>query len=302
MTRAYARFFAGRRVEGRRVNRRELLARAGPVRDAYAEHGLAVHAAAIAFRVLVALVPLVLLSTALLGVLGLRDTWRDSIAPPLHDRLQPKVYEAIDFVVEQILRQPTLGLILLSSALLVWQSTRGVRTVSRALNTIHGVEEGRRWPRLALVTLGLAVAVAACLIAAAFTTIVGGRLGLLASILRWPAAVLLLGLAVGLLVRYAPAEHPEPRWASVGSAVIVAGWLLLSVVFGIWVRDVASYRSATGTLLAFLVLTAYALGVSAVFLVGVEIDETARKGRAPTRRGARSARGRSSSSRRRRAD
>ena len=278
------------------MDRGELLARAAPVREAYSKHLLATHAAAIAFRVLVALVPLSLLSIALLGTFGLDDTWRDSIAPPLEDRLEPKVFEAVDFVVEQILRRPTAGLILLSSALLLWQSARGVRTVTRALNMIHNVDEGRSWQRLTLVTLGLAVAVAGCLIAASFTTIVGGRIGILASILRWPLAVLLLGLAVGLLVRYAPAEHPDPRWASFGSAVIVGGWLVLSVAFGIWVSDIASYRSATGTLLAFLVLTAYVLAVSATFLIGVEIDETARRG-APTTRAARSDRARSSSSR-----
>jgi hypothetical protein len=42
------------------------------------------------------------------------------------------------------------------------------------------------------------------------------------------------------------------------------------------VRNVASYNSAAGTLLAFLVLTTYTLAVSAVFLVGVELDEEAR--------------------------
>ena len=78
--------------------------------------------------------------------------------------------------------------------------------------------------------------------------------------------------------------------------MVVGGWLLLSAAFGIWVARIASYRSATGSLLAFLVLTAYALAVSAVFLVGVEVDETARtrttaKNR---RRGGRSGRGRAS--------
>ena len=283
------------------MNRRELLEHIRPVREAYGEHGLATHAAAIAFRVLVALVPLALLSIALLGALGLDDTWRDSIAPPLQDKLQPKVFDAVDFVVRQILQQPTLTLILLASTLLLWDTARGVRAVSRALNTIHGVEERRSWQRVALVTVGLSVAVALCVITAAFSTIVLGRVdGWFTSIVRWPLAVVLLGLAVALLVRYAPAEHPEPRWASVGSGVIVFGWLLLSVAFAIWVTRVASYRSATGTLLAFLVLTAYVLAVSAVFLVGVELDETARRGAPPTSRAGRSGRARSSAARRRR--
>src|SRR5215210_3078955 len=75
--RAYATVFGTRRRgRGRCVTRGELLAKVGPFREAYARHGLATHAAALAFRVLVALVPLTLLGIALLGALGLEDVWR----------------------------------------------------------------------------------------------------------------------------------------------------------------------------------------------------------------------------------
>ena len=281
------------------MTRRELSAKVEPVRRAYAEHGLATHAAAIAFRVLVALVPLTMLGLALLGAFGLEDVWGDEIAPELEHRLQLQVFTGLDYIVDEILQSSALGLIAFAAALLLWHMARGVRAVTRALNTIHGVEDRRSWGHLAAVTLGLTVAVGACVISAALVTIVGGRLGWLAATVRWPIAVVLLGLAVALLVRYAPAEHPEPRWASVGSAVIVAGWILLSIGFGIWVRDIASYESATGTLFAFLVLTAYVLGLSGVFLIGVELDETLRTGGPATRAsGGRSGRARSSASRR----
>lgn len=278
------------------VTRKELLAKTGPVREAYGAHGLATHAAAIAFRVLVALVPLALLFVALLGALGLEDVWGDGIAPTLQERLTGPVFKAIDFSVTEIFASSAAGLILFAAALLLWELFRGVRAVSRALNQVHGVDEGRDWRRLTLVTLGLSVAVGGCLIGSVLVTVAGGRLGLLASVVRWPIAFLLLGAAVALLLRYAPAEHPEPRWASLGSAVIVCGWLLLSAGFGIWVGKIASYKSAVGSLLAFLVLTAYVLAASATFLIGVEIDETARTGAAPTRRrrGGRNARGRAS--------
>jgi len=266
------------------VTREELLAKAGPVREAYGLHGLATHAAAIAFRVLIAVGPLLLLGTALLGALGLEDVWYDGIAPALRQRLTRPVFEAIDFSVTEIFVASKTALIAFAAALLLWEVARGVRAVTRALNLIHGVEEHRGWKRLTLVTLGLAVAVGACVIASVLVMIVGGRVGILAAVLRWPLAIVLLGLAVALLVRYAPAEHPEPRWASAGSAVIVAGWLLLSSAFGLWVGRIASYTSAAGSLLAFLVLTAYVLAVSAVFLIGVELDETARTRAGPTRR------------------
>jgi membrane protein len=281
------------------VNGRELLRRAAPARAAYAEHGLATHAAAIAFRLLVALVPLTLLGIALLGALGLEDVWGDEIAPELERRLQLQVFAGIDYVVGDILDDPSPALIALAAALLLWHIARGVRSVTRALDTIHEAEDTRSWRRLVLVTIGLSVAVGTCLVAAALVTVVGGRMGWLAATARWPLAVLLLGLAVALLVRYAPAEHPEPKWASVGSAAIVGGWIVLSVGFGIWVRDIASYESALGSLFAFLVLTAYVLGLSGVFLLGVELDEALRRGGpTPRARGGRSGRARSSASRR----
>ena len=53
------------------------------VAECFAEHGLLTYASAIAFRALVALVPLTLLGLALLGVFGLEDVWTDTMAPAL---------------------------------------------------------------------------------------------------------------------------------------------------------------------------------------------------------------------------
>jgi membrane protein len=263
----------------------ELAALVRPVRQAAREHRLTTHATAIAFRLLVALVPLVLLGVALLGALGLEDVWRTSIATELDHRFTKPVFEAMDYSAQEIFRSDALGLIALASLLLLWEATRAVRAVSNALNEIHDVEERRPWWRVTLVTLALAVATSLLTVAAALVVIVapravsGGAPELAFGIGRWPVAIVLLGVAVALLVRYAPADHPEPRWASAGSAAIVASWLLLSLGFGFWVTTVASYKSAAGTLTAFLVLTAYVLALSAAFLVGVELDEALRRRR-----------------------
>ena len=261
----------------------ELLALARPVVTGARRHRLVTHATAIAFRVLVALVPLVLLGIALLGALGLEDVWTESIAPELQGRFTKPVFEAIDYSARQIFSQPKLGLILFASLLLLWESVRAVRAVSNALNEVHEVDERRGSVRVSLVTLGLAVAASGLIIAATLELIVaprllsGGVVDVTLTIVRWPVAVLLLGVAVALLVRYAPAEHPQPRWASAGSAVIVGSWLVLSAGFGIWTTSVASYKSAVGTLLAFLILTTYVLSLSGAFLVGVELDEELRQ-------------------------
>jgi membrane protein len=266
------------------VRRDQVLASARPVLESAKAHRLTTHAAAVAFRVLVALVPLVLLGIAMLGVLGLEDVWTDSVAPALQERLTSPAFVAVDYSADEIIAGPKLGLVTLALLLLLWETSRAVRAVTLALNEIHDVDEHRSWRRLTLLTLGLALLASSLVGASALVVVVApraadGALGALLSFARWPAAVLLLGFAVAMLLRHAPAEHPEPRWASAGSAVIVGGWLALSAGFGFWVTSVASYRSAAGTLVAFLVLTAYVLASSAVFLAGAELDEALRSRR-----------------------
>jgi membrane protein len=90
-------------------------------------------------------------------------------------------------------------------------------------------------------------------------------------------AVVLLLVLVGVLVRVAPAEHPEARWASVGSLFIVAAWLVASLLFRLWIEYVADLRSPTGTLTGLLVATSYLYVSAAVFLVGTQLDELLRR-------------------------
>ena len=257
------------------------------VAECFSEHSLLTYASAIAYRALIALVPLTLLGLALLGVFGLEDVWTDTIAPVLKDHLTLPVYNGIDFTVQQIFKTDTTPLIALSTVLVIWDMTWAVNVVTQALNRIHDVEDHRSKLRRIAVAVGLGVAVVACLIAATLVqsiapAITGGALDTILSIVRWPVAIFFLWAAVTLLFRYAPAEKPEMRWASVGSLLVIATWLVASALFRGWVTEVADFKSATGSLTVFLLLTAYILVTSTIFLIGAELDERMRKQRPPS--------------------
>ena len=248
----------------------------------FAEHGLLTFASAIAFRALVALVPLTLLGLALLGVFGLTDVWTDTIAPALKAHLTLPVFEGIDYTVQRIFSSDSAGLIALSTGLVVWDMTWAVNAIMQALNRIHEVEERRPKARRIGVAASLGIVVVACLIASVLVlaiapSITGGVLDTVLSIVRWPVAILFLWIAVGLLVRFAPAEKPEMRWASGGSFLVIAVWLAASLLFRGWITTVANFKNATGSLTVFLVLTSYVLVSAAIFLLGAEVNELARK-------------------------
>jgi membrane protein len=264
------------RVGTRRKHRRHPVA--APIVETFAEHNLLTYAAAIAFQGLVALVPLTLLGLGLLGATGRQEVWTKHIAPVVEGRVTPAVYRAIDDIVSRILDHGTAGLIAFSVVLSLWYLTAAMRAVIEALNRIHDVDDDRRWLHRLAVAIGLGAAAGVALYGAA-VLVVGGPRGVVLGLVRWVGAVLLLGLLVGLLVRYAPAQRPRARWASLGAAFVVGSWVVASLLFRLYVTYLADFKSPIGTMTSLLVLTTYLFVSSIVFLVGVQLDEFLRKRR-----------------------
>jgi membrane protein len=260
------------------------------VATAAAENKLLTYASALAFRALVSLIPLTLLGVALLGVFGLTDVWTDSVAPAIEGHLTKPVFEAIDFSVQKIFSSEGAGLIAFALLLLTWNMTWAVRTIMEALNAIHDVDEARPLWRRVLLAIGLGIAVGVCVVGSFLVVTAAPRLGadgtldylLVAG--RWIVAIALLALAVGVLMRYAPAERPEPRWASAGSVLVIVVWIGASLLFGWYVSSLANFETAVGNLTVLLVLTAYVFTSSAIFFVGAQLDEFLRMEQKRTKR------------------
>jgi membrane protein len=104
-------------------------------------------------------------------------------------------------------------------------------------------------------------------------------------VVRWAVAIVLLLVAVGLLVRFAPAARPPIGWVSVGSAIVVGGWVLMSIGFGFYLRVIADYGSAFGNLATFVILLAYLYASSTTFLAGALADSLVREEVEGTRTG-----------------
>jgi YihY family inner membrane protein len=234
-------------------------------------------ASAVAFRTLIALVPLVIFGLALIGVLGLGDVWTDTLGPEVEDRVQPTVYFAIDVSVQEILSSGAGALLLFAGLLLLWDVTWGIKAVIVSLNRIREVEERRSPTRLVAVAVGLALAVGGCVLASVLlVTVLPRALGGWAVVPAWAGVVVFLFCAVWLLFSFAPAQGEPPGWASAGAVLVVAGWVLTSLAYGAWI-GISSYASPAGVLLAFLLLTTYLLVSSVILLAGFELDEQARR-------------------------
>jgi membrane protein len=259
--------------------------------DLFAQHKLLDHAGAMAFAVLKALVPLTLLAFAVLGDSGQRHAWKDTILPKLQGHVQPTTLHAIDAAVQRIFAQNSTGLIVLASLMTLWYVSGSVRAVMGATNDVYGMDEPRplkvRYP----VSIALAAAITFCVVGALLVVLVGpalarhGALEVVVAIGRWVVAVLLLALAVGLLMRFAPAEPRPYAWVSGGCLIVIVAWVAATLIFRFFVTDLANFKTASGSLAVFLVLGGYVYTSAIIFLVGVELDELLRADAKPGERG-----------------
>jgi membrane protein len=251
------------------------------IRDAFVEHNLLTYAAAVAFQMIVALLPLLVLSLALLGAFGAGHLWSDSIVTQLRGHVTQPVYRAIDSTGHMVVFEDRPATIAVAGLLSLWYLTAAVRAVMEALNRIHDVVDERDGWHRALLAVGLGaatgVAVVGSFLLVTWGSTVKGFAAVGLDVGRWLVAVVLLMAVVALLVRVAPAEHPAPRWASAGSILIVCTWIVATVLFKLWITDVIDLKTPTGALGGLLALAGYLFVSSAVFLVGVQLDETLRK-------------------------
>jgi membrane protein len=251
--------------------------------ELFDQHRILNNASAISFQALKALVPLALFGIALPGVLGLSDVWDDQLRESVSRQFTPEVFIAIDSSVGKIMREGSPALPIFAGVLLLWYASGLVRACMGGMNSIYEADEKRPLLRRWGLSFALAVCVIGAVVLSVLAVMVGPRIDrsgashVLLLVLRWPFAVIALGLAVGLLVRYGPADRRQVRWASVGAFVVVAAWIVQSLLFAWYVRSFANFTSASGALTVFLVLAAFLYTASIIFLLGVEIDELLRK-------------------------
>ena len=234
------------------------------------ENDILTYASAIALQLLIALIPLFALSLVLLGRAQAGDLWYDRVQPLLAQRVTPEVYLAVSDAVDRVLHQTSFIWVAFAVVLTIWEVSGSVRALTGALNRVYGARETRSIYRRFAISFLLAVGVIFLVLSAFGLVAFGGWLFL-------PVAFVLLWTTVAMLLRWAPAEHVEFRWVSVGSLLVILSWLGASLAYGFYIRNIADFKSAFGFVAAGLLLTGYLYVSSIVFLVGVQIDAIVRE-------------------------
>jgi len=243
------------------------------------------YAAALAYRALFAFFPFFALLVALLGILEVVGFF-DWLIDQAYATLQEQYARLGEQVIEKIQYQAQGELLLIGIGTAVWTVSSGVRTLTKALNTVHEVEETRPgWKRYGLsffYALGLAImvilAMALLLIGPEVVEWVVGLVGLdevfisLWTWLRLPLALILTMLSVSIVYWAIPNVNHPYRLITPGAALAVIAWVVASLGFSFYLANFANYSVIYGSLGAAFALLLYFYISAAVLLMGAEVN------------------------------
>jgi membrane protein len=251
----------------------------------FQRHGLANFASAIAFQVILAVVPLLLFLLALIGFLNLEEIWRTDVAPEVKKTASEAAYRLVSDTVEQVLSQKQVWWLSAGLVLTLWELSGAARVAMTAMDRVYGYHRRRSLLELLPRSVALGAAMGLCAIAAVaivrfaplLTGDVDGALAVLSFLVRWSLAACALAIGVGLFVRFGAATRQPLPWVSLGTGLVLAAWIVTSIGFGLYATYIASYGSVFGPLASFFVLLIYVYLIANAFLVGIQVDACVRE-------------------------
>ena len=249
--------------------------------DGFKQHDLLTYSSAISFQILTAIIPFLLFVLAVAGLLHLNSVWRDHLEPEIQQNVSAAVFAVISDAVNKVFTARQLLWATVGGGVALWQVSGAIRAVMGALARIYGAPSERPFLRRYAISFVLSIEVGACFILAALCLLLAPFLSVahpsaawdvFAFVVRWMLSVGLLLLAVGLLVRHAPGAAQTLPWVSLGATIVIASWLIVSLVFYLYLTKFASYESVFGSLAAVIVAMAYLYISTTVFLLGAQFD------------------------------
>jgi membrane protein len=256
--------------------------------EEFREQDLLVAASGIAFRVLLCTVVGALFLVGLLGFLGLAEVWRSDLAPDVRNSVSDPAFRVINDAALHVLNNKAVFWVTGGLLIVLWQVSRMVRACGQTLNRIYGVREERPLLRQFWESIAAAAAVAVIMLAALAVVRLGPLLlddvlgdsaiaAVIGFLVRWAIAAALMTLAVGVVVRSSPSIDRPLGWVSFGSALTVGGWIVSSLLFGLYLSVFATFGSVYGALLAMFLLVEYLYVAAVVFLGGLVVDHLVRE-------------------------
>lgn len=176
----------------------------------------------------------------------------------------------------------------------LWSASGYIAAFMRASNAIYDVPEGRPFWKTTPIRIGVTLVVMIMMVLCAVMVVVTGGLarhlgqvlgiGSVAvtvwDIAKWPVLLIIVSLMFAILYWVSPNAKRGFRWVSPGGVVAVAGWLLASGLFAVYVANFGHYNKTYGSIATVIIFLVWLWVSNLAILLGAEFDAELERGRA----------------------
>lgn len=245
-------------------------------------------AAQLSYYFLLALFPLLLFLTTMLGYLAEAGTeLRNNMLAYLGTVMPASATELVHTTVDEISKSASGGKLSFGVLATLWAASNGMGAISESLNVAYNVKETRPWWRARLASVLLTIALAVLIITALGLLLCGHEIAekvassfglgsvftLAWKIAQWPIVLAFVLFSFSLIYYFAPDLHDQDwKWVTPGSVIGVVLWLLVSFGFRTYLRFFDSYSATYGGLGAVIIMMLWFYLTGAAILIGGEIN------------------------------
>jgi membrane protein len=269
----------------------------------YRSHQMTDRAASLTYFGMLSLFPGALMVISLLTLVGQQDLAPRAANYLLERGADRTTAEAVRGALDSMVRTSggAAGLTLvISLGLALNGASASFGAAGRALNVVHGIDDGRGFVHRKLVDLAWTLIVVFLILFTLVAILLGGTiaddalraLGLgdagagIWRWARWPAGLAAIIVAFALVYAFAPDVEPRRlRWITPGSVFAVVAWALASLGFSVYISNFSSYGAAYGAFGAAIVLLLWIYLACNAFLFGAELNMAIERSRGAGRGG-----------------
>jgi membrane protein len=246
-------------------------------------------AAQLAYYLILALFPFILVLVSLLGTFGSEEL-ASEVLGYFQQVMPEQAYEIIKDFTDNIIsgKAEAPGLFTFGILFTLWAASGAFAALINALNRAYDVQETRPFWKVRVIAILMTLGLSVLILIGVLLLVLGPQIGeaianvfglertflVVWEVARWPVALFFLMFTVALLYYFAPDVDQPFRWITPGGLIGVVLWVLASVGFNFYVSNFGSYNKTYGSIGAVIVLLLYLYISSLTILFGATLNAT----------------------------
>lgn len=233
----------------------------------------------VAYYLLLSLFPLLIAVGNILPYLNISP---NEVLPYIAEIMPKTIFKDLEPAIQSLLTQKSSGLLSISALAALWSASQSINAMQTAMNKVYGVEQRKNFIIVRIVSLFVIILFLVAIVSV--ITILGLGQNILEFLqpifhfsldfidtfqtLKWPVTSMGLFVIMSLIFLVVPNAKLTVRSILPGAFFATVGWMLLSQVFGLYLKYFSSKMASYQIIGSFIVLMLWLNFAATIMILG----------------------------------